>query len=73
MGLFFPARDPYLGEFAADLAHRHHCSPQATDEVCQYASVLGARGMPAEYIAMMVSRYAKIRGEDEQEYRVDGA
>lgn len=72
MSLFFPARDTYLGEFAEDLAHRHHCSEQATIEVCQYASVLGARGMPAEYIAMMVARYAKIRGQDDQEYRLDG-
>jgi hypothetical protein len=54
-----------MREVAEEAADVYHCSERIKDEVLQYARVLCARGLPAEYISVAVTQYAKHRTENE--------
>jgi len=50
-------------DYAYEITSLQKCSERERDEVTQYARVLCARGLTAEYIIEAVARYAKIRKE----------
>lgn len=60
MTLFRPENPPLWAEEITDY---FGCQPTTRDEVLQYARVLAARGLPADYIVLAVTKYARIRGE----------
>ncbi len=60
MTLFKPESSPLWAEEVVDY---FGCLPKTREEVLQYARVLAARGMPADYIILAVTKYARLRGE----------